>query len=128
MLLDADVPGDFSEHALNNDDFQIGVSPGNLLERTAAEVYIWAPEYKAGPVSRVLVAGRLTEEGYLMEVAIPWFVLEVTPFADLHLGFLFSISDNDAVGQNVQQSVASYVPRRILYNPTTWNDLRLVQP
>ncbi len=128
ILLDTDVTGDFSEQVLNGDDFQIGVSPGNLLEHTAPEVYIWAPENKAGPVSRVLIGARLTEEGYLMEVAIPWFVLEVTPFADLHLGFLFSISDNDAVGQNVQQSVASYVPRRILYNPTTWNDLRLVQP
>jgi len=38
-------------------------------------------------------------DGYLVEAAIPWSVLGVTPYGGLSMGFALSISDNDAAGQ-----------------------------
>jgi hypothetical protein len=76
----------------------------------------------------VLIGARLTEDGYMMEVAFPWVELGVLPFGGQHLGFLFSVSDNDSVNDNVQQSVISFAPERLLHDPTSWRDLVLQNP
>jgi hypothetical protein len=129
LLIDTDMTGDYYLDVLNHDDFHLGISPGqlNLVSGNPLEAYIWEPSDKRGVFDRVAIAARLTSEGYLMEVAIPWFMLKVTPAAGQHFGFLFSVSDNDAGNENHQQTVVSFAPERKLYDPTSWKDLTLQQ-
>ncbi len=128
VLLDADWFGDLNEDELSADDFQLGFSPGNLREVAVPEAYLWAPTDDAAPLEDTEVAGSLTEDGYTMEVAISWEELGITPEDGLTLGFLLSISDNDSIGQNAQQTVVSFRSERALHNPSTWAPLFLLKP
>jgi hypothetical protein len=60
-----------------------------------------------------------------LEAAIPWSVLGITPANGMHLGFAVSVSDNDKADENLQQSMISSTPNRVLTDPTTWGDLTL---
>jgi hypothetical protein len=60
-----------------------------------------------------------------VEAAIPWSILGVSPADEMHLGFAVSVSDNDAGGENLQQSMVSSAAARSLVDPTTWGDLTL---
>jgi hypothetical protein len=128
ILLDTDVTTDFFDDTISDDDFQLGFSPGNLNDDGSPEGYIWTPREKSGVLTKMVMASRLTEDGYVMEVGIPWAVVDVPPTANLHLGFLLSVSDNDSPGMSVQQSVVSFGLERQLHNPTTWHDLYLLLP
>ena len=74
------------------------------------------------------VAGRLTDDGYMMEVAIAWEEIGVTPTNETTLGFLLSVADNDFINRIEQQSVVSFAPQRFLFDPTTWVPIFLVNP
>jgi hypothetical protein len=63
----------------------------------------------------------------MVEVAAPWGVFGVTPGSAQHYGFAFSISDNDNLERNSQQSLVCNTPGRILTDPTSWGDLTLVK-
>lgn len=129
LLLDMDLSGDYSSDKLDEDDYHIGISPGqlDLKKGNPAEGYIWEPKSKTGGLEDVIIAGRLTKDGYLMEVAIPWLAFDVVPVANQHFGFLFSVSDNDSVVDEKQQTVVSFAPDRVIFDPTTWKDL-VLQP
>jgi len=128
ILIDTDVPGDFDVDSLNEDDIQLGISPGNLVEGSAPEAWVWAPEDYEGPAAGAEIVAVRTTDGWALEAAIPWSALGFTPTADTHVGFLFSISDNDNRNMNAQQSVVSFAPVRALYDPTQWYDLWLLAP
>jgi hypothetical protein len=128
ILLDADVPSDFYLGRLNGDDFQIGISPGSPNPNDDPEAYLWFPKSSEGGRGEVKIASRTREDGYVVEVAMPWSVFSVSPSKGQHFGFAFSISDNDNPNQNVQQSMVSFVPIRTLSDPTTWGDLTLIKP
>ena len=61
----------------------------------------------------------------LLEIAVPWSVLQVQPYQGLKLGFCLSLSDNDHEGVQVQQTMLSNCPQRRLTDPTTWGTLIL---
>ncbi len=128
ILLDTDVFGDYTDDQLSSDDFQIGISSGNLKDAPVPNAFLWAPRESARELVTVLAAGRLTEDGYMLELALPWVEVGVTPSGGQHFGFVFSIYDNDAVDQVIQRSVISFAPERLLYDPTTWRDLVLKSP
>ncbi|MDH3944068.1 MAG: hypothetical protein OEV06_08255 [Anaerolineae bacterium] len=128
ILLDADVSGDFLNNSLNADDHQLGFSPGSALTGGLPETYVWFPLTHKGKTAKVDLAVVMTDEGYKMEMAIPWSLFNVTAALDQHFGFAISISDNDAVGKNWQQSMVSNVGTRHLTNPTSWGDLVLAGP
>jgi len=128
LLLDAELAEDFDDNTLSLDDYQLGISPGNLLEDPVPEAFMWAPRQLAGARNSLLIASRLTDDGYMMEIAIPWSEFDVVPQTGQHFGFLFSISDNDTAGTNVQQTVVSFAPQRLLHDPTAWYDLLLGGP
>jgi hypothetical protein len=127
ILLDADLSGDAGSIQMNADDFQLGFSPGNLLANPIPEAYRWAPFDNEGPLETSLVAGRLTDDGYMVEIAIAWDELGVTPTGGMTLGLLLSVSDNDTTGVNAQQTVISFQERN-LTNPDTWAPVELVGP
>ena len=128
VLLDTDWSGDQNSDTLSADDYQLGFSPGNLVDISLPEAYMWAPSDREGPMQSALVKGRLTDDGYMVEIAIAWEELGVTPTAGMTLGFLLSVSDNDFIGQNKQQTVISISETRNLTNPTTWLPVILAAP
>ncbi|HEY57675.1 MAG TPA: hypothetical protein G4O04_03930 [Anaerolineae bacterium] len=115
---------DYFVSALNNDDDQFGFSPGNPLG-TNPEAYRWYPAGLAGVPAGVRLAAQDLGNAYLFEVAVPWSQLQVTPYQGLRLGFCISLSDNDDVGAQKQQTLMSNCPRRRLTDPTTWGTLIL---
>ncbi len=126
ILLDTDLLGDFNSTSLNGDDFQLGFSPGKGSTSGAKEAYRWYPVSQKGSIiSQVDVAAVSTLGIYRVELRIPWSVLQVTPSKGMRLGFLLSVSDNDDVSANVQQSMVSNAPKRVFTNPTTWGELVL---
>jgi beta-glucosidase len=128
ILLDTDLGGDFDHAQLSLDDYQLGISPGNLAENPIPEAYLWAPRQFAGGITSIQIASRLTDDGYMIETAIPWSVFFITPYQGQHFGFLFSVSDNDTIDKDTQQSVISFAPQRLLHDPTSWRDLVLGGP
>jgi len=128
VLLDTQWDADLGDEELSSDDYQLGFSPGNLKEVSIPEGYLWAPEDRTGSLAMAKVAGRLTDDGYMMEVAIAWEEIGVTPTNETTLGFLLSVADNDFINRIEQQSVVSFVPQRFLFNPITWVPIFLVNP
>lgn len=127
VLLDTNVSGDYYLDQLDGDDFQLGISPGSPKPGKNPEAYLWYPTNLEGSKSNVKVGAQSTDDGYRIEMAIPWSVFKVTPKTGSHYGFAVSISDNDKSGENVQQSMVSNVPTRRLTDPTTWGDLTLIK-
>jgi len=127
VLLDTNVSGDYYLGALNSDDFQLGISPGSPQPGDDDEAYLWYPRSLEGREEDVKIASRLKDDGYIVEVAIPWSIFDVDPERNQHFGFCFSISDNDDPDEDVQQSMVSNVLIRMLTDPTTWGDLKLIK-
>jgi hypothetical protein len=127
ILLDTNVSADFYLAALNSDDFQLGISPGSPAPAQNTSAYLWFPSSSEGARGNVVIASRSREDGYVIEAAIPWGVFGVSPVNGQNFGFAISVSDNDNPNQNVQQSMVSSSPIRVLSDPTTWGNLVLVQ-
>jgi hypothetical protein len=64
-------------------------------------------------------------DGYRIEFAIPWSVFGISPVKGQLLGFAVSVSDNDNKTQDLQQTMISSAPHRVLTDPTTWGLLIL---
>jgi len=127
VLFDTNVSGDYYLKKLDGDDFQLGISPGSPKPGKNPESYLWYPNALEGPKSNVKIGAQSTDDGYRVEMGIPWSIFRVTPKNGAHFGFAVSISDNDKSGENVQQSMVSNVPTRHLTDPTTWGDLTLIK-
>ena len=128
IVLDANVSADFYDTRMTFDDHQLGISPGLYAPGGGPHAYMWYPTSKRGLLPVVDIAVIATPTGYILEAALPWSLFGVFPAADQHLGFAFSVSDNDAFGMNDQQTMISNVPTRFFSDPTTWGDLILVLP
>lgn len=124
IQIDNQLAEDYNSEALSSDDYQLGMS-GQDLVKDDGEAYLWYPDGSRGPKSKVVIQARPTDDGYRMEIAIPWGVLGMSPSAGMHYGFCFSVSDNDAPGTLEQHSMISNVEDRKLTDPTTWGNLIL---
>lgn len=126
LLIDTNVSGDYYVQRLNNDDYQIGISPGSpSIADENPEVYRWFPSGKAGSLTNVTVSAQDEVTIYRVEAAIPWSDLGITPAHGMHLGFGVSVSDDDTPGVQSQDKMVSSLPNRRLTDPTTWGDLLL---
>ncbi len=124
LLLDTQLEADFSSTQLSDDDYQLGLSPGNF-DDGVPEAYRWFPRSVEGSLGSLLVASQSVAAGYALEASLPWASVGLDPEAGECLGFALSISDNDRSGSVEQQSMVSSVPNRILTDPTTWGTLLL---
>jgi hypothetical protein len=124
ILLDADLAGDFTVTHLNADDYQLGLSPGALNGDTP-EAWLWFPVERSGPANAVKLAVRPAGQGYQLEAAIPWALLNVTPAGGSRYGLVVSSSDDDTPNTAQQESLISSVSTRKLVDPTTWGTLAL---
>ncbi|NPA26706.1 MAG: hypothetical protein GXO36_03800 [Chloroflexi bacterium] len=128
IVMDTDLAGDFSNPNMNSDDYHIGFSPGYKEPGQRTEAYLWFPETLRGPRTlSTQIGAQRTEQGYTVEIRLPWTVLNHIPEPGGYYGFAFRVSDNDAVGRKVQQTMVSNVPLPHTYNdPTTWGNLVLL--
>jgi tetratricopeptide (TPR) repeat protein len=124
IQFDVELSADFNATELDDDDFQIGLSPGDF-GGMPPEAYIWLPEELKGTM--IELATSQTGDGYIIEAAIPWWLFKISPRSETAFGFCLSISDNDAPGTAQQECMVSTSPNRKWSNPTTWGNLILVE-
>lgn len=124
LQFDADLAGDFASRVYNNDDWQIGFSPGNLNAPNSRWEW-WVYRGNPGPGTPAMTAAR-TSDGYTVGTAIPWTFLQTVPKADAAYGFAVNITDNDTPGTLEQKTIVSTSPVRQLNDPTSWGTLQLV--
>ena len=74
LWLDLDVMGDFEEASIDNDDIQLGLSPGNFKD-VLPEVYVFTPTIPNLNSNSIQIASSKTEQGYTIELAIPRVLL-----------------------------------------------------
>jgi hypothetical protein len=125
LLLDTDLSGDFSNKKLNSDDYQLGLSLGRGLRSSTN--YLWYPKSIEGAKLDILISGNPIEDGYILEAAIPLRIFQVVPGAGKFYGFAISVSDNDQLSENTQETMVSTAINRKLSDPTTWGNLLLVK-
>jgi hypothetical protein len=125
VLFDANLYGDLYGNALNSDDYQLGISPGNPDVNGTREAFLWYPRSLTGPRSQVKIASVRQGTITRYEIAIPWSVLGAAPASGSRYGFVLSVSDNDDPNKNEQQTLISSVSTRVLVDPTTWGELVL---
>lgn len=124
IQLDAQLEADFADDKLSDDDNQIGLSAGNFADRPP-EAYVWLPSERSGTM--IEMAARQTANGYVLEAAIPWWVLGVQPQTESAYGFALSLSDNDTPGTSDQECMVSTSPNRSTHsNPTLLGNLILM--
>ncbi len=125
LLFDTDLIGDFYDTVWNEDDIQFGLSPGNFVDRQPAVVR-YEPDFSTS-VDVTLAARRPIGTGgsYVLEAAVPWSTLGITPQTDQGYGLCLALSDNDLTAQDVQQSMVSHCVRLKVPDPTTWVTVRL---
>lgn len=73
----------------------------------------------------IMVAATPSSAGYLLEAAIPWRDIGLTPAAGLVLGLAVNINDNDHPGTAIQEMMKSSSPNRRFGDPTSWGTLTL---
>lgn len=127
LQVDGDLEGDFSPQ-LSADDFQINLSPGDFGSiAPSAFRFRGTSDGRAvdAPGHGIIIAGQQTGEGYILEAAIPWQDIGLSPAAGLAIGAAFNVNDNDTPGTAVQEVMKSHVATRAFRDPTSWGRLVL---
>jgi hypothetical protein len=62
----------------------------------------------------------------VLEAALPWWALNLSPRAETPYGLCLSLTDTDTPGLQDQETMASTCPGRMWGDPTTWGTLILV--
>ncbi|MBN1122915.1 MAG: hypothetical protein JXJ17_17700 [Anaerolineae bacterium] len=122
LLFDRDLSGDFLEAEWNDDDIQIGLSPGDFEDNPPAAVRYF-PTVR--DLDAVGIAASPSDDGYLLEAAIGWDDFDITPRSGKNYGFCLALSDNDQAGTANQESMVSHCTNLKVSNPTTWATLQL---
>lgn len=126
LLIDTNLYGDFYTASLNNDDYQLGISPGKGDLSAPTEAWLWYPSGVAGARTQVTAVSAGTTGLWRIEARIPWSMLGVTPYAGMHLGFVASVNDNDNLTQNIEQTMMSNDKYRTTFlDPTVWGEMVL---
>lgn len=123
---DADLRGDFYHDSWDNDDIQIGLSPGNFADLAPAS-YLYHPTRGLPRGVEMSAAPTGTNGNYRLEAELLWDAALGTnrPAAGQSFGMCVALSDNDHVGAAQQDSMVSHCTRLKVTNPTTWITITL---
>ena len=126
----ATQPGaDSGTHVLTQNDFRLGLSPGNLISPVGGpEAYLWLPAGLARSAPEVKVAARRSSNGYSLEAAIPWRLFGVTAGARQSFGMVLALNNDDSPGSAGRQTQLANRKGQQLVDPTTWGTLVLDAP
>jgi hypothetical protein len=120
ILLDADLRGDFYNTAWNNDDYQVGLNPGNFADLPPAPYRyhptIGLPQGVAMSASSVGTAGNYKVEAKLSLST----EAGIQVAAGQTFGMCVALSDNDHAGTAQQDSMVSHCSHLRVSDPTTW--------
>ena len=120
--IDADLQGDFFERTHNDDDYQIGITPGDF-QSLAPDSYIWIPVEAKG--DEIKIASTLVKSGYIIEVEIPWWNFQnFLPKDGLALGFDLTINDKDSLQE--RELAVSSSPNFAWDDPTSFGTMVLL--
>ena len=126
IQFDADLEGDYGDSDFGSDDYHIGFSPGDFSRRLP-ETYVWAPGAREGSEPAVDVAARQTGDGYILEMAIPWWVLGATRSDGAAFGFCLCIADNDRRDEAYQETMLCTHASRKWHAPASLGTLVLAR-
>ncbi len=124
VWLDAALAEDFDTAVANEDDYQIGLSPGDFAA-LPPEAVVWRPQRRADWDQAIIVAARQRSDGYSLEAAIPWSVLHRQPTVGSAFGFSVQLLDNDQPGSAGQDTMLTGSPNFRPGVPTTFGNLVL---
>jgi hypothetical protein len=126
LQVDTQLEKDYDETGMNDDDYQIGVSPGDL-DKLPPETTVWFGPTTDAALKAVKQAATKTPTGYILEVFIPKELLQgITLSEGATLGLNINPSDTDS-GQEGQKAMLSTSPIRTLTDPTTFGKITLVK-
>lgn len=129
IQLDTDPFTDAGVTELSPDDFQIILSPGDFQNVPPVAVRLrgdFPGRFQVVPGHNIIVDAQPAAGGYMLEAAIPWSDLNVTPRAGLIMGAVLNCTDNDTPGTAVQEVVMSSIESRRYADPTTWGMITLI--
>jgi hypothetical protein len=126
IQIDTNLLGDYEQASLNNDDAQVGLAVKDFTSGQY-EAYIWLPASREGSLNLAMAARQTSSpSGYVLEAALPWQALNLSPRVETPYGFCLSLADTDTPGLPEQETMASTAPKRSWRDPTTWGTLILV--
>lgn len=109
-------------------NFQIALSPGNFTDIPPSAFRFQGRADGAmrdAPGHNIIVAAQQTGDGYLLEAAIPWSDLNMTPAPGQRLGLALNLNDNDTPNTARQEMMLSNVSTRLFADPASWGMLTL---
>ena len=114
---------------VDRNSYQISLSPGDLAEilPSAQLAQGNAGKFTAVAGSGILIAVRPTDDGYGLEAAIPWPLLQTTPGGELDMWVVLEAMDSDKGKTAVPQVTYAHLPNYQMNNPITWGKMRLEQ-
>jgi hypothetical protein len=133
LWFDTQLQLDFDSDQAGEDDFQIGVSPGDF-KSVKPDLYIFTPPgaqeraVQLPSIDGVEYAVSRTPDGYTGEVKLSAGVLKgLRLSADNTIGVSFEPSDTDTPGSSAQEMMLSLAPKSsgAWGNPQNWNNLTL---
>ena len=131
LWLDMDLMGDYEEAVNSDDDYQLGLSPGNFTT-LQPEVYLWTPPLDSALVKEASIAAKKIDGGYTLEVRLPAKLLLNTAkkarekhfSRDDRFGVSIDVSDTDDA-RAPQKCLMSTSTNRVWGDPTTFGALEL---
>lgn len=128
LQIDTDLAGDYGP-ALSPDDFQITFSPGDFAGLPASAFRFQGTTdgdmLDAPGAHNILMAAQSRDGGYILEAAVPWRDLNVTPLRGMQIGLALNATDDDQPGVAIQEIMKSNSAERAFGDPTTWGTLTL---
>jgi uncharacterized protein (TIGR01370 family) len=125
LWFDTQLQLDFDSAQANDDDFQLGLSPGDFKD-VKPSIFIWQPAVLEDVYAHIEYAVKQTDHGYTAEMKIPATVLKGLRLATDHaIGATFDPSDTDKPEGQDQENMLSTAPHTQWGVPTLWNNLIL---
>jgi hypothetical protein len=130
ILLDTDLEGDYCNTTMDDDDYQLGISPGSLPTPGGFGpfAYLWYPlDLKGVKITNIASALTVAPDpiGYIIEAALPWAIFQGAPDGSEVFGFVFSVSDDDHNAQQQDGLISTDKNRTTFSNPTLWGNLQI---
>ena len=125
-FFDYDLDGDKETNTMSSDDFQIGISPGNLVDTSPSKAYWFPNSIEGDAFEQVQYAVQKKTDGYTIELALPWALYpSFNPQSGQTLRINIDPSDTDN-NAYIQETLLSTSPHRKLGNPRTLRTLKLL--
>lgn len=128
FFFDSDLTGDFDIDQYNGDDAQLVFSPGNFSTNPPAAWVYLSPDTGSGAAafrSAIQVAALRLDNGYSVEVVVPWSGLGVTPAPGSVFGYAVALSDDDSTDGGLQEAQLSTTLQTPFQHPLRWGNLIL---